>query len=224
MAKAVFVTGERQIDIPDGVADFDSFRRWLHSGDFPEKGRVCYINGTIWADLSVEAFFDHGQVKAEIGAVLHLLVKNSRFGRFAPDGTRYSHPDTQLSTEPDGMVISTGAFAERRVELVSGSKGGNTEVVGVPDIVIEIVSPSSVDKDTEWLTAAYHDIGIPEYWLIDARDEDDIRFDIYRHGKAGYKASRKQDSWVKSPALSKSFRLVQVEDESGNPEFTLEVR
>ena len=31
--------------------------------------------------------------------------------------------------------------------------------------------------------SAYHNAGIPEYWVIDARDEDDIRFDIYNAGR-----------------------------------------
>jgi Uma2 family endonuclease len=222
--RRVFVAGQDKIDTPEWVVDYDSFRRWLHSEEFPEEGLVCMINGTLWADLSMERFFDHGQVKAEVCRVLGNLMKETRFGRFAPDGTRYSHPETQLSTEPDGLVIATEKFADRRVELVAGAKGKDTELIGTPDLVIEIVSPSSEDKDTEWLMSAYHNAGIPEYWLIDAREEDDIRFDIYKHGKKGYSAGRKHGGWVKSAVLGKSFRLTQSEDELGNPEFTLEVR
>lgn len=223
MGSAVFVSEEDKVDVPEWAFAFAGFRRWMHSDDFPEEGLISFINGTIWVDLSMERFFDHGQVKAEIGAVLHLLVKQTRFGRFAPDGTRYSHLRSRLTTEPDGMVVSKAAFAEKRVKLVGGKKGKDTELVGTPEIVIEIVSPSSVDKDTAWLMSAYHTAGIPEYWLIDARDGD-IRFDIYRRGGKGYAAGRKQDGWVKSPVLGKAFRLVQGRDEAGDPEFTLEVR
>jgi Uma2 family endonuclease len=221
--KSVFVSEADQVDIPGWVHDFDSFRRWLHSGTFPERGRICFINGTVWVDLSTERFFVHGQVKAEISAVLHLLVKQSRFGRFAPDGTRYSHLETELSTEPDGLVISNEAFDEERVKLVGGQEGNDTELIGTPDIVIEIVSPSSEDKDTEWLMAAYHNAGIPEYWLIDVRDGG-TRFDIYRRGKKGYTAGRKPDGWTKSPVLGRSFRLLTARDQAGRPEYTLEAR
>lgn len=222
--EAIFVAGGSKVDLPAWVVDFDSFRRWLHSDEFPEEARVCLIDGKVWVDLSVERFFDHGQVKAEIARVLATLMKETRFGRFAPDGTRYSHPPTALSTEPDGLVISNEAFARKRVELVSGKKGKDTELVGTPDLVIEIVSPDSEGKDTEWLMAAYHNAGIPEYWLIDAREEDDIRFDIFKRGSKGYAAARRQAGWVRSAILARSFRLVQGEDELGNPEFTLEVR
>jgi Uma2 family endonuclease len=72
--------------------------------------------------------------------------------------------------------------------------------------------------------SAYFDAGIVEYWVIDARDGDDIRFDIYKRGKKEYTATRKNDGWVKSAVLAKSFRLTQTDDEDGKPEFTLEVR
>jgi Uma2 family endonuclease len=222
--ETIFVVSGSKVDKPAWVVDFNSFRRWLHSEDFPDEGRICFINGKVWVDLSTERFFDHGQVKTEITRVLATLMKQTRFGRFAPDGTRYSHLESRLSTEPDGLVIANASFATKRVELVSGKKGKDTELIGTPDIVIEIVSPDSEDKDTEWLMAAYHNAGIPEYWLIDAREEDDTRFDVYKRGPKEYKASRKSDGWVKSPTLGKSFRLVPGEDENGNPEFPLEVR
>lgn len=222
--ETVFVVWRSQIDMPAWVVDFDSFRRWLQSGEFPEEGKICFINDKVWVDLSMEEFIDHGQVRAEIGAVLHMLMKQTRFGRFAPESTRYSHLESQLSTEPDGLVIGFDTFNSGRAELVAGAKGQYSELIGTPDIAIEIVSESSEDKDAEWLMSAYHNAGIPEYWLIDARDEDDIRFDIYKRGKSEYAPVKKLSRWVKSPVLGKSFRLVQVAAEDGKPEFTLEVR
>ena len=189
-----------------------------------KRGKVCFINGKVWVDLSMEEFFSHGQVRTEIGRVLANLMKQTKFGRFAPEGTRYSHIGANLSTEPDGMVISREALRTRQVELIAGKKGDDTEVIGSPEIVIEIISRSSEVKDTEWVMAAYFDAGIAEYWLIDAREEDDIRFDIYKRGKKAFTANRKVDGWVKSGVLGKSFRLTQSEDEDGDPEFTLEVR
>jgi len=222
--ETVFVTGSEQVDIPAWVVDFASFRRWLHSEEFPERGKICFINEKVWVDLSMEEFFEHGQVRMEIGAVLHNLVKSTKFGRFAPEGTRYSHLETNLSTEPDGMVVSNEALREGRVQLVSGLKGNNTEVTGSPEILLEIVSRSSEVKDTEWVMSAYFDAGITEYWRVDAREEDDIQFDIFKRGKKEFSATRKQGGWVRSGVLERSFRLVQAEDGDGKPEFTLEVR
>lgn len=222
--ETVFVAGSDQVDIPAWVADFASFRRWLHSEEFPEQGKICFINEKVWVDLTMEEFFEHGQVRTEIGAVLHRLVKSTKFGRFAPEGTRYSHPETNLSTEPDGMVVSNAALRDGRVQLVGGAKGDNTEVIGSPEMLIEVVSRSSEVKDTEWVMSAYFDAGIAEYWLIDARDEDDLRFDIFKRGKKEFTPARKSGGWVKSAVLERSFRLTQGEDDDGRPEFTLDVR
>lgn len=220
----VIVTNSNQIDIPAWVVDFESFRRWLHTEEFPEQGKVCFINGKVWVDLSMEEYFSHNRVRTEITSVLHQLMKQTKFGEYVSEGMRYSHLESGLSTEPDGMVISKAALREKRVQLVGGEKGDETEVIGSPEIVIELVSRSSEVKDTNWAMSAYFDAGISEYWLIDARDEADIQFDIFKRGKKEFAATRKQGGWVKSAILERSFRLVQSEDDDGKPEFTLEVR
>jgi hypothetical protein len=33
------------VDIPTGINDLAAFRRWAHSDDFPESGRICFLNG-----------------------------------------------------------------------------------------------------------------------------------------------------------------------------------
>src|SRR5690349_1237863 len=40
------------VDIPLWVIDLDSFRRWMDSDDFPEEGRINYIKGEVWVDMS----------------------------------------------------------------------------------------------------------------------------------------------------------------------------
>jgi Uma2 family endonuclease len=220
----IIVSSGEQIDIPGWVSDFESFRRWLQSTEFPETGKICYINNDIWVDLSMEELFSHNLVRTEINRVLATLMKHTQFGVFVSEGMRYSHLESNLSTEPDGMVISNEAIDSGRVKFIGGEKGNQTEVIGSPEIVIEIVSRSSEVKDTEWALTAYFDAEIQEYWLVDAREEDNIQFDIYKRGKKEFVASRKQGGWVKSGVLGKAFRLVQSENASGNPEFTLEVR
>jgi Uma2 family endonuclease len=220
----IVVAGSDSVSIPAWVTDYDSFCRWLHSDEFPEEGKVCFILGKVWVDLSMEEYFSHNQVRGEINRVLGNLMKETTYGRFVPEGMRYNHPETQLSTEPDGMVVSHEAMRAGRVRLTAGKEGESTILVGSPEILIEVVSESSEVKDTEWTMSAYFDAGIAEYWLIDARDEDDVRFDVYKRGKKEFAATRKSGGWVKSAVLGKSFRLVQSEDAEGKPEFTLEVR
>lgn len=211
-----------QVDIPAWVVDLESFLRWADSEHFPETGRVCWLGGRVWVDISKEQF-THNQVKGEIASVGRLLAKQAQRGRYFSDGYRLTYPKVDLSTNPDGMFASALALQRGRVQLIQGSQEGYVELRGVPDMVLEVVSPSSVDKDTVELRDTYWRAGIREYWLVDPRG-DRISFDILRHTAKGYSATRKQDGWVKSKVFGKSFRLEQHTDEQGYPDYTLHVR
>lgn len=95
------------------------------------------------------------------------------------------------------------------------------ELEGSPDLVIEVVSSSSVEKDTIFLRQAYAEGGILEYWLLDGR-KGSPTFELLKLGKKGYIASRPFDGWVWSEVLQHSFRLTQSENDDGFPIFTLE--
>jgi Uma2 family endonuclease len=144
-------------------------------------------------------------------------------GIFLGDGVLLSNFAANISGNPDGTFISHETLRSDRIRVLEGSRGGYTEIQGSPDMVLEVVSRSSVEKDYELLRKAYWEADIPEYWLVDARKEP-LKFDILRHGPRGYVATRKQAGWVKSAVFGKSFQLTQRKDQHGHPEFSLAVR
>jgi Uma2 family endonuclease len=217
-----FVMESDQVSIPEWVKDLASFRRWTDSEDFPETGRICYLNGEVWVDMSREQIFTHLAVKNEFNIIIGAMVKRERLGLYLPDGLRLSSVDADIDVVPDAVFASRAARRDR-VRLLEGKKDGYTEMEGAPDMVLEVVSDSSVHKDTQRLRQDYWMAGIPEYWLVDARKEPLI-FDILRHTPKGYRATPKKDGWIKSAVLGKSFRLTQGTNEYGDPEFTLNVR
>lgn len=212
-----------KVQIPGWVVDLPTFRRWVHSGEPQEKLRAQFLNGEVWVDLVMEEAFSHNFVKNAVYAALMPLTEG--LGLFFSDGMLLTNDDAGIATEPDAMFISTEALESGRVELGAGTdvEANATEVVGSPDLVIEIVSRSTEEKDTELLMSKYHDAGISEYWVIDARDPDDIRFDILKRSKKEYTAVKKSGGWVKSAVLGKSFRLVRKVT-NNYPRFTLETR
>jgi Uma2 family endonuclease len=216
------VVDTRQIHIPPWVQDFASFRHWANSDEFPENGRVCYIRGEVWVDMSKEQF-RHNQIKGEVAAVLGRLVKEERLGRFFPDGYLLTDPPTNLSTNPDGIFVSTGAFQNTRVQLVAGVDEGHVELEGPADMVLEVVSPSSVHKDQVVLRELYWQAGVREYWLVDAR-EGKLDFQVLRGGSRGYVSARKQSGWAKSMVFGRAFRLTEQTDRLGLADFTLHIR
>jgi len=211
-----------QVSVPSWVTDLESFRRWAHSDDSPEKGRIGYLKGEVWIDMSKEQVFTHVLVKTEISRILATLVKTGQLGLFLNDGILLSNVDADLSCNPDATFVTTAGLQDR-VRLLEGAEEGYVELEGSPDMVLEVVSRSSVNKDTVQLRQAYHEAGIREYWLVDARS-DPLRFDILRHTARGYSAARKKDGWMRSAVFGKEFRLVCQINGRQQPDYALEMR
>lgn len=210
------------IVIPVWVKDLDSFRRWTNSDDFPEHGRICYLTGEIDIDLCREPLFTHVALKGEIAAVLSRLTKDEQMGLVLGDGARLSNVEADISVVPDALFASEAALQDR-LRLLDTTGEGYDELDGSPDMVLEVVSYSSVRKNTRQLRRCYWEAGIREYWLVDARKEP-LVFDIFRHMPKGYRNTPKKDGWIKSTVFSKSFRMTCRTNDYGDPEYTLEVR
>ncbi len=217
----VFEEG-RRFSIPRWVTDIHAFRRWLDDNDLPEGANVWWLKGEVWIDMSGEQVFTHVGVKSEITGVLRPLGKRENLGRFFTDGILLSNFAADISGRPDGLFLANDTLTSDRVRLIEGKDHGYVELQGSPDMVLEVLSTSSEEKDEVVLKRAYWEAGIPEYWLIDARGK--LRFDIFRHTPRGYVATRKQEGWVRSTVFGKSFRLIVYEGSGGHPDYTLEMR
>jgi Uma2 family endonuclease len=228
MCRIVFQMGPdlrvlpHDVVVPEWVQDRESFDRWSESEEFPEEGRIDYLAGEIWIDMSGEHAYTHNQVKSAINSVLYLLVDTEVLGSYYHDGLQIRHPEADLSAIPDGVFIADASFDALRVQMVAGENDGMT-AKGSPDMVLEVVSKSSVQKDTVRLKELYHRAGIREYWLVDARREP-LSFTVFRYTPDGYKETKPRNGWVKSRAFGKSFRLTQSANRFGQPKYTLETR
>ena len=211
------------VRLPSWVTDLETFRRWAVSDEAPESVPVFYLSGEVWIDLSEEQVFSHIRMKQELLRVLGNLSTESQLEDVFPDGLLLSNVDGNLSGNPDGTYISHESFRTQRVRLIDGRSEGFVEIEGTPDMVVEVVSDSSVQKDTEILRSLYWKAGIPEYWIVDGRG-DEVAFTILKHTTRGYSSVRSSSGWLKSAVFGKSFRLTKRLDELGHPDFVLEVK
>jgi hypothetical protein len=69
MAIAILLEEDGSLEIPL-VQSLGAFRAWASSDDFPERGRIDYINGRIEVDMSPEELYCHGAIKIELIRVL----------------------------------------------------------------------------------------------------------------------------------------------------------
>lgn len=223
MGLTVQLTGGA-IHVPEHVRQsLAAFREWAGDNDLPEKTRIDFYKGEVWVDMGKEQLYTHGQLKTEIAIVLGWLIKQRDLGTYWCNGVLVTNEVADLSGNPDGTFVSHESLETGRVSLTEGADEGYVELDGTPDMVLEVVSESSVTKDTVTLRQAYWEAGIPEYWLVDARGER-LEFHILKHGPKGYTDTRKAGGWLKSAAFGKSFRLTRGTDRGGNPRFTLDVK
>ncbi len=221
---ATSISFQEQIEVPfcHCLADF---RAWATSDDFPDKARVDYIAGRIEVDMSPEDLFTHGNLKTRIIAVVGTLLQEADLGEPFSDCTRISNPAADLSSEPDIVVVLHESVETGRVRLVpkaSGEPDRYVELEGTPDLAIEIVSDSSVVKDTQRLPAAYWRAGIPEFWLADARGSE-LVFRIHRSGSAGYELAPSDcEGFQHSTILNTWFRLTRRRHRTGQWTYALE--
>jgi Uma2 family endonuclease len=211
--------------IPRQAQDLAGFRSWAASDRFPERGRIDYLAGRIEVEMSPEELNTHGLVKAEIGAVLHFLVARAGRGEIYIDRARISSPRADLSVEPDVVVAlwdSLDSGRLRKVPTASGEPDRFIEMEGAPDLVVEVVSETSVGKDLHRLPPLYALAGVPELWLIDARGER-LRFHLLRLASNGYERVMPDvRGWARSPRLGAKFRLARREPRPGCRAYRLE--
>jgi Uma2 family endonuclease len=212
----VFVQG--QIVIPDWVEDLDSFSQWRLSGAGPDQGELAFLDTAIWVDLSMEEFPTHNQVKAAYDFAIMSVVQPANLGRYVRDRMLFRNAQANLSTEPDGLFFTWETLRSGRLRLVDKPGLEILELDGTPDLVLEIVSKTSVEKDTVLLRELYWKAGMLEYWLVDAR-EGKRSFQILQLTPEGYVDTPAADGWVLSKVLGKQFQLQEKTDPLGHPQF-----
>ena len=99
----------------------------------------------------------HQRIGTRLGALLHAFVQERDLGEVfhAPCDVVLSNTDV---VQPDLLFVS-----EERAHLLLG--GDN--VLGAPDLVVGILSPSTAGRDRTLKRALYARHGVKEYWLVD---------------------------------------------------------
>jgi Uma2 family endonuclease len=214
-----------QVDVPETAYTLDGFRAWVYSPDFPERGQITFFKKQVLVDMSPERVESHNKVKTEINGVIGPLVKQMDIGCFYCDRLWFTNDEADISTEPDATFASWETLEAGRFRVIPmrESQEDGLEMRGTPDWVVEVISTSSVDKDSGLLLRGYYQAGVSEYWLIDARG-DNLSFAVFHRGKDGFMAVEPQDGWQTSKVFQRQFRLDRKRDRIGGWQYTLRER
>jgi Uma2 family endonuclease len=212
MTRRHAIVVEENLRIPKDAFTFEGFQRWVESDDFPETGRIDYLEGNVEVDMSPEDLYTHSAVKTAVVSTLAKLVVDPDLGEVFIDRTRITSRFANLSVEPDVVVVLLDSLYQEKVRPVPSSRNEPDRFIaleGPSDLVVEIISDGSVQKDTVRLPRLYAQAGVPELWLVDARGKD-LRFDLFTLRDGQYElVAPDADGWALSPRLGQAFRLVR---------------
>jgi len=106
--------------------------------------------------------FPHGALAARIVTALIAHAQAAGGGLVQESSAGFDLP-TGDTLEPDVTLISTG-------RLAAGPKPEHGQFLAiVPDLVVEILSPSTARRDRVEKKRIYARCGVEEYWLVDPR-------------------------------------------------------
>jgi Uma2 family endonuclease len=203
------MSSEASLCIPSDAFRLDGFLQWVHSAEFPAQARPSFLNGEVSIDMSAEEIVTHNRAKSDLGADMTSWSRRHDLGLVFADGALLVNEKAGLSTVPDLIFCLWASFKTGRVRLAErvDASGRFVEMRGSPDLVVEIISDSSVRKDTRLLPPLYFAAGVQEYWLIDAR-RSRLDFKIFVRGRKKLVPVRRDaGGYLQSRVLQGAFRL-----------------
>jgi Uma2 family endonuclease len=175
----------------------------------PDDGnRYEVIDGVLYMTTAPSAF--HQWILRQIIRILYAQIDDTNIGItfWSPMGVFMPGCDP---VQPDLLVIRTSDLSiihDRRV-------------YGVPALLIEVLSPSNAEKDTEIKRKAYAQAGVPEYWIVRPSTRDVLVYTEPDDALGNYVQSQRvaPDAELVSPTLP--IRTAISNFFAGAPDTTL---
>lgn len=120
----------------------------------PETARAEVIDNILYMPPTPSA--EHQETLFDVGTSLYSFVKTNSLGKCYPAPLSV-YLDENTVVEPDLIFIKT-----EHLSFVQKGK-----IRGVPDLLIEFLSPTNRKQDLEVKFELYQRFGVPEYIIID---------------------------------------------------------
>jgi len=100
----------------------------------------------------------HGEVAGKLSAYLGIFILTNKLGKFFTHDAGFvlqQNPDTVFG--PDFAFIRQGRL----------TKSPTAYIRTIPDLAVEVVSPSNTRPDVDRKTRIYLDAGVEQVWIVD---------------------------------------------------------
>ncbi|RMG03359.1 MAG: Uma2 family endonuclease [Nitrospirae bacterium] len=152
------------------LAEKEKFYTYIDYEQLPEGAPYQLIGGQLVLTPAPEPY--HQKVSLKIVSALFRFVTENGLGEVftAPIDVFLTNTETY---QPDIIYISkenTGIISEKKIE-------------GPPDLVVEILSPSTAYYDLKHKKKVYEQTGVKEYWIVDPMEKS---IEIYKNTDRGF--------------------------------------
>jgi len=137
-----------------GPYTFEDFCALVRDGD-----KADLINGVIY--MASPDNTDANELFMWLGGLMGLFAEETDAGQVYVSRVAL-RLDDRNGPEPDILFVR-----KERLHLVQRG-----HIAGPADLVVEIVSPDSIERDYEKKWHQYQEAGIPEYWIVDEMEQD----------------------------------------------------
>lgn len=145
---------------------FEEFLEWAE-----EDMRAEWVDGAVI--LMSPVSLAHADLTVFLITLLNLYVTTHRLGKVVPQEFLMRLRSRPSGREPDLVFVSQEHI----------NKFTRTYLDGPGDIVVEIVSEESVERDRVTKLAEYENAGVREYWLIDPLVPEAIFYRLNAEGQ-----------------------------------------
>ena len=125
------------------------------------EGRWELINGEAY-DMTPAPSFEHQEISISLASAILVLLKEAK--RKGGGG------HCQVLTAPLDVFLPSGVVQPDILVVCDPAKISKRGIEGAPDLVVEILSPSTSKKDFTWKRWAYQAAGVPEYLIVDPEE------------------------------------------------------
>lgn len=149
---------------PIGTLTFADFLELVH-----DDQKADLLDGMIYVASPDNT--EHNKLLFWLGTIMHQFIEERKLGHITVNKVAFRLTD-ETAPEPDLAFV--------RTERAGIIKRGYVD--GPPDLVIEIVSPESIERDYNVKRLRYEEAGVEEYWII---DPDESQATFLRRGANG---------------------------------------
>jgi Uma2 family endonuclease len=174
---------------PPAPVSWGDFLAWLD-----EDVRAEWVDGAI-IEMPPADLMEHQDRSGLLYMLLQFHVQPRRLGRVFYSPALMRLPNRRTGRDPDLLFVA--AEHEHRI------RGAYLD--GAADLVVEIVSPESVERDYHEKLAEYEAAGIPEYWIVDPQEEAALFYQLGADSR--YQLATVPEDGIYTSRVVPGFRL-----------------